>query len=106
MKRAVAVKDKKLSCELEYHFGKSPYFAIIDDDEQIEYIRNKNKEESAARGIMTADLLAEKGVSKVYAGEFGIKVKTTLDVLGIEMIHINVHNISLKEFIQTTLKNK
>ncbi|MCF8331327.1 MAG: hypothetical protein K9H84_02660 [Bacteroidales bacterium] len=104
MKVAVAVKETRLIGALEYHFGKSPYFAIIDELENIEFITNKFAKEPAAKGVMTANQLAERGVTKVYAGEFGIKVKTTLDVLGIEMQHADVHKKTLKEFIQTQLK--
>ena len=42
MKVAVTVKSKKYSSPLEHHFGKAPYFAIIDDtDGSVEFIKNK-----------------------------------------------------------------
>ena len=105
MKRAVAVKDKKLSSPMEYHFGKAPYFAIIDDDGAVDFIENKYMDEPAAKGIMVAGQLSEKGVKKVYAGNFGVKVKPTMDVLGMEMIKMDVKDISLTEFIQRTIKS-
>ncbi|MGM0613076.1 MAG: NifB/NifX family molybdenum-iron cluster-binding protein [Bacteroidota bacterium] len=105
MKIAVAVKNKKLSSPLEYHFGKAPYFAVIDDnDGSVEFIKNKYEEEPAAKGIMVASFLSEKGVKKIYAGDFGVKVKPTMDVLGIEMNKIDIKNLNITEFIQRIIK--
>ncbi|MFW6020234.1 MAG: NifB/NifX family molybdenum-iron cluster-binding protein, partial [Bacteroidales bacterium] len=85
--------------------GKAPYFAIIDDtDGSVEFIKNKFEDEPAAKGIMVASYLSEKGVKKVYAGDFGVKVKPTMDVLGIDMEKIEVKNTNITEFIQKILK--
>jgi predicted Fe-Mo cluster-binding NifX family protein len=101
MKKAIAIKSRKEDAPLEYHFGKSPYFAILDDSGQMDIWKNEHSREPAAKGIMTANELSKKGVKKIIAGEFGVKVKPTLDVLGIKMETIDVDNKNLKQFLIT-----
>lgn len=104
MKIAVAVKEHKDSSFLEYHFGKAAWFAIADENGSVEFLENKFSQESAAKGIMTANQLAEKGVKEVHAGEFGVKVKPTLDVLGIRMKKINKTDYDLKTYLSKQFK--
>ncbi len=99
MNKAIAIKDRSEHSSLEYHFGKAPCFAIIDDQNLVRIIENPHSRETAAKGVMVAGLLSDNQVKHVYAGEFGVKVKTALDVLGIRMHQIDTKGRKLHDFL-------
>ncbi len=100
MSKAVAIKSKSEHSLLATHFGKAPFFAILDNQSKIRIIENPYRTVPAAKGVMVAAFLSDQHVKHVYAGRFGIKVKTALDVLGLR-IHYSNTKITLQEFIKT-----
>lgn len=104
MKTAIAVKKDRKDAPLEYHFGRAPYFAIVDDNGEIRFIKNEHSKEPATKGIMTANELSKQGVKNIIAGEFGINVRPTLDILGMQMTIVNVEGQYLDEYLNNEIK--
>lgn len=85
---------------LDHHFGRCPYFIIYDTDSHaMEIIPNPNKGIDELAGPMSVKLIAAKNVKKIISGEFGIKIKSQLDSLKIQMIIIKDRKIKINEII-------
>lgn len=86
MKIAITSQGNALSDLLDPRFGRCSYFAIYDTDiKQTSFIINPAKESSEGAGPAAVQFIAEQGVTKIIAGEFGNKIKSLLDSLNIEM---------------------
>ena len=87
MKIAITSEGNTLSSLIDSRFGRCAFFAILDTDTQdTEFFPNPAKESSEGAGPAAVQFIASKGVKKVIAGEFGMKIKSLLDTLSIEMI--------------------
>lgn len=86
MKIAITSEGNTLSSLIDSRFGRCAFFAILDTDTQdTEFFSNPAKESSEGAGPAAVQFIASKGVKKVIAGEFGMKIKPLLDTLSIEM---------------------
>jgi predicted Fe-Mo cluster-binding NifX family protein len=72
VKIAVSSSGKTLDGEVDVRFGRAPYFLIIDGD-QVEVVENPNLSAGGGVGVQTSQMLADKGVDAVIAGNFGPK---------------------------------
>lgn len=52
----------------------------------MEIIPNPNKEAEEGAGPASVQLVASRDVKKIISGEFGVKIKSLLDSLRIQMI--------------------
>jgi len=106
MKTAISSTDNSFTSKIDTHFARCSYFVIFDSETGgIEFLPNPFKNELEDAGTLVSNFLKTIKVEKVIAGNFGIKVKSILDSLKIQMIVIeeDKHNVSdLLEF----LKNK
>lgn len=83
MKIAVSTSGKTLESMVDERFGRAPYFLIIEDDE-IEVLENPNLSAGGGVGVQTAQMLADRGVEAVIAGNFGPKAFQVLLAAGIK----------------------
>jgi predicted Fe-Mo cluster-binding NifX family protein len=83
MKIAVSSSGKTLESVVDERFGRAPYFLIIEDDE-VEAIENPNLSAGGGVGVQTSQMLADKGVDAVIAGNFGPKAFQVLQAAGIK----------------------
>ena len=91
MKVAISSEGNDLKAKMDSRFGRCTYFAIYDTRNQaLDFIRNPYKEVNSGAGPATASLLAKEGVSKVYGGHFGEKVKKTFAELEISMEEVDL----------------
>lgn len=84
MKIAVSSNGKTLDDKVDNRFGRAPYFIIVSPDE-IEAIENPNTEAGGGVGVQTSQMLAEKKVDAVIAGNFGPKAYQVLAAAGIRV---------------------
>ncbi|MBV5342546.1 NifB/NifX family molybdenum-iron cluster-binding protein, partial [bacterium] len=64
------------------------YFAIYDTEtKQTEFLENPGKDASGGAGPAAVQFVANQGVSKIIAGEFGGKTLPLFQSLNIEMIN-------------------
>jgi predicted Fe-Mo cluster-binding NifX family protein len=100
MKIAIASTGNTLDAKLDERFGRCGYFVIYDTDTKaIEFIPNPNKDAEDGAGPASVQLVASRGVEKIVAGEFGIKIKTLLDSLKIQMIVLKQPDVTVQGVI-------
>ena len=64
--------------------ARSPYFLLFNNrGELIEVIENPHKNIGGGAGPLVAELMAEKGVKTVIAGNFGINIKASFEEKGV-----------------------
>lgn len=72
---------------VDERFGRCSYFAIYDtESKKLEFYENPNKNEGHGAGPAAVSFIAKKGAQKAVSGEFGMKIKSIMNDLGIAMI--------------------
>ena len=90
MKVAITSKGNTLDSVLDTRFGRCSYFAIYDtESKKLEFVENPNLNANEGAGPSSVKLIASYGVKKAVSGEFGIKIKSLMDDLSIQMIIVN-----------------
>ena len=86
MKIAIASKGKNPESQVHEKFGRADYFLITDQDgkEIAETINNNAKNNSTGAGIAAAQMLVDKNVEIVVAGNLGPKAEDVLNIAGIK----------------------
>ncbi len=101
MKIAITSTGNSAESKIDQRFGRCAYFVFYDtDSKSIEYIPNpfKDAEEDAGHGSVR--LAASRNVTRIISGEFGIKIKSLLDSMKIQMIMIKDPEIKIREIIE------
>lgn len=100
MKIAITSSGNSPESKIDSRFGRCSFIAIYDKSSgNLNFIENTAKDSSSGAGPATAKLVADAGVSKVVALEFGGKVKSILDALNIEMHQYSESEVSVSEII-------
>jgi predicted Fe-Mo cluster-binding NifX family protein len=100
MKVAITSSGNSPDSFLDHRFGRCAYFIIYDTQNGImEVIPNPNKDREELAGPASVQLVAGKNVNKIISGEYGIKIKSQLDSLKIQMIIIKDRKIRISEII-------
>ncbi len=105
MRTAITSTGNSIGSKLDQRFGRCLYFVIFDDETgSTEFIPNPNKEALEGAGPASVQLVASRNVNKIISGEFGIKIKSLLESLNIQMIVLKEPEKSIGEII-LMLKN-
>jgi predicted Fe-Mo cluster-binding NifX family protein len=100
MKVAISGTGNTLESKLDQRFGRCEYFIIYDTDTKgLEFLPNPNKDTQEGAGPASVQLVASRNVRKIISGEFGIKIKSLLDSLKIQMIVLKQPEKSIREII-------
>jgi len=100
MKVALTSTGNSLESKLDQRFGRCSYFVIYDSETKgIEFIPNPNKDAQEGAGPASVQVVASRNVQKIISGEFGIKIKSLLDSLKIQMIVIKEPEKKIEEII-------
>jgi len=87
MKVAITSTGNSQESKLDQRFGRCAFFVIYDTEtKSTEFIPNPNKDAQEGAGPASVQLVASRNVQKIISGEFGIKIKSLLDSLKIQMI--------------------
>ena len=87
MKVAITSSGNRLESKLDQRFGRCGFFTIYDTQTKgLEFIPNPNKDAQEGAGPASVQLVASRNVQTIVSGEFGIKIKSLLDSLKIQMI--------------------
>ena len=101
MKTAISSTGNTLEAKLDQRFGRCQFFVIYDTENQaVEILPNPNKDAEEGAGPASVQLVASHGVSKIVSGEFGMKIKSLLDSLKIQMIVLKDPEIQIKDIIK------
>ncbi|HOP05556.1 MAG TPA: NifB/NifX family molybdenum-iron cluster-binding protein [Tenuifilaceae bacterium] len=87
MKVAITSTGNSMESILDERFGRCSYFVIYDtESKSTEFIPNPNKDAENGAGPASVQVVASRNVSKIVSGEFGMKIKSLVDSLKIQMI--------------------
>ncbi len=105
MKIAITSTGNNLESKLDQRFGRCSYFVIYDNEtEGMEFIPNPNKDAAEGAGPASVQLIASRDVRKIISGEFGMKIKSLLDSLKVQLVMLKDPDRSIREII-AMLKN-
>lgn len=93
MKIAVTSSGKTLESVVDERFGRAPYFLIV-EGEEVEVLENPNLSAGGGVGVQTSQMLADKGVDAVIAGNFGPKAYEVLEAAGIKAYSVSGKKVS------------
>ena len=100
MKIAITSTGNSLDSMLDERFGRCSYFVIYDtESKSTEFVPNPNKEAENGAGPASVQVVASRNVSKIVSGEFGMKIKSLVDSLKIQMIVVKEAK-KVKEIIE------
>lgn len=100
MKVAITSTGNSLESKLDQRFGRCACFVIYDiETKGMEFIPNPNKNAQEGAGPASVQLVASRDVKKIVSGEFGIKIKSLLDSLKIQMIILKEPEKTIAEII-------
>ena len=96
---AYCAQDKSINSQLDPRFGRCSYFILADSEkgEELEVIPNQSSSASGGSGPQSAQLMAEKNVNAVVAGNFGPNAVKALKAAGITIY--TAKEMSIKEAI-------
>jgi predicted Fe-Mo cluster-binding NifX family protein len=87
MKVAITSTGNSLDSTIDQRFGRCAFFVIYDTETGgVEILPNPNREAQEGAGPASVQLVASRNVKKIISGEFGVKIKSLLDSLGIQMV--------------------
>ena len=87
MKVARTSTGQSLESTIDQRFGRCAFFVIYDTETGgVEILPNPNRDAEEGAGPASVQLVASKEVKKIVSGEFGVKIKSLLDSLKIQMV--------------------
>jgi len=106
MKIAISSLGKTSKSQVDPRFGRCPYFIIADtNSEEFEAIENTAGQTFQGAGITAAQLVANKEVQAIIAGNFGPKAVNVLSQSNIKIFR-SPSDINIKEVIRKFKNNK
>lgn len=101
MKIAITSTGNSPDSKMDERFGRCSYFVIYDtESKSTEFIPNPNKEAENGAGPASVQLVAQRGVEKIVSGEFGMKIKSLIDSLKIQMIVMSDRDKTVAQIIE------
>ncbi|MDD5186445.1 MAG: NifB/NifX family molybdenum-iron cluster-binding protein [Paludibacter sp.] len=101
MKIAITSTGNTLESTIDQRFGRCAYFVIYDtENKAMEFIPNPYKDAEEGAGTSSVQLVASRNVRRIISGEFGIKIKSLLDSLKIQMIILKEPDKQIKDIIE------
>jgi len=87
MKIAITSTGAKLEDEVDPRFGRGHYFILFDtESNKFEAVENTGAQGMGGVGILSGQLMADKGVETVLTGSCGPNAFQTLQAAGIKVI--------------------
>ncbi len=96
MKIAITSKGPQLDSPFDQHFGRTPYFVIVDSetDEIVSAIDNiKNLQAVQGAGVESAKEMVEQDVELVLSGHVGPKALEVLQIAQISAYKVEAANV-------------
>ncbi|MFW5829644.1 MAG: NifB/NifX family molybdenum-iron cluster-binding protein [Planctomycetota bacterium] len=86
MRIAISAQGPEPGSALDRHFGRAPYFMLVEEDDNMHAIANKHVDGASGVGIQTAQLLINHRVTHVLTGECGPKAMAVLNAGDIQVV--------------------
>jgi predicted Fe-Mo cluster-binding NifX family protein len=101
MKIAITSTGNSPDSKLDQRFGRCAFFVIYDTESgAMEYIPNPNRDAQEGAGPASVQLVASRDVKRIVSGEFGVKIKSLLDSLKIQMIVYKESDATISKIIE------
>jgi len=82
---AIPASANKIEALIDERFGRCPYFCFFNTDtDQIDFEENSLRNGAGGVGPQVSEFLANKGIKKVLAVDFGPKANDMLNKLNIQ----------------------
>lgn len=105
MKVIVTSTGKNLDAKVDYRFGRSPYFILVDTENfSFESIPNEASSEFGGAGVKAAQKIIETGAEALITGDIGPNAYQVLSSAGIKMYQAN--DLTIKEAIEKLKNNE
>jgi len=106
MKIAIASTGRTLEARVDVRFGRCPYFLIVDTKtDKLEVVKNMAGQAFQGVGVSAAQIIVNKKVKAVIAGNFGPKAASVLNNSGIE-IFTEVSSLTVKQALEKYKKTQ
>lgn len=87
MKVAIPITGNTLDSDVDEHFGRCKQFAIVETDNmKVEVVENTGLHGSGGAGISAAELIGNRDVEVVLAGNIGPNAVRTLGSAGVRFV--------------------
>jgi predicted Fe-Mo cluster-binding NifX family protein len=88
MKIAIASQGEENTSLIDSRFGRCSFFQFVDlnNPEEIEVVSNPGKASQRGAGVVAAQLVIDRKVAKVVAGNFGPNALRALQSANIEVV--------------------
>lgn len=87
MKVAIASSGNTVESLVDERFGRCSYFALFNSDSgETKFYVNDSKNATEGAGPAAVRFIANLEADKIVSGEFGMKIKSLLNDLNIQMI--------------------
>ena len=107
MKIAIASSGKNLDSPVDARFGRCPYYLIVDNkNDEFEAIENTAGQGFRGAGISAAQMVANKGVKAIIAGNFGPNAINVLSTSGIKIFTTSDLSMTAKKALEQYKKNE
>ncbi len=101
MKIAVASSGKDLDSPINPRFGRCSYFLIVETEtNDFEVVENSAAQAFRGAGISAAQMVVNKGVKAVIAGNFGPNALNVLQTSGVKIFGVGSEK-SVKEVLES-----
>lgn len=90
MKVLVPLENKERESKISVAFGRAPFFAIVDtENDDIVFEKNQNTERAGGVGITTSQFAIDKKVDKVIVVNIGPKAENVLSSADIQIERVS-----------------
>ena len=107
MKIAVSSTGPDLNSQVDFRFGRCPYFVIVEVEgkeiKRSESVENTSMNQMGGAGITAAQTVANKGVNVVITGNMGPRAFTIFEQFGIEVYQ---GSGTVKEVVENYLRGE
>lgn len=95
MKVAICAKEGSLQSEVDDRFGRAKYFVMVDTESEVEEVeRNPALTLGSGAGVQSAQLLSDRGIQVLIAGNVGPKAARALEAAGIQTYRAKHRTVS------------
>ena len=100
MRIVITSTGNSLESTIDPRFGRCAYFVVYDtESKSVEFLPNPNIEVEEGAGPASVQIVASRNVNKIVSGEFGMKIKSLLDSLKIQMIVVKEPEKKISDII-------
>lgn len=106
MKLCVTSKGKDLDAKVDFHFGRAPYFLII-DTESMDFVVVENTSQISGRGSGTvaAQMVLDRSAAAVLTGKIGPNAFNALKIAHVDIYEGLSENDTVKDAVEKFKKD-